>query len=206
MSDRVVHLVDDDPAVRKSIAFMLKTAGYQVRVYESGLEFLKAAKGAEPGCILLDIRMPAMDGLETQQALLDCGIVFPVIMMTGHGDVPLSVQAMRAGAVDFIEKPFEKSILIAAIEESFSRLGRTAGSQQRASDARNRLQILSPRERQVLNGLADGLPNKTIAYDLGISARTVEIHRANLMAKLEARSLSDVLRLAFLASEYSEPS
>lgn len=201
--DRLVHLVDDDEAVRRSAGFMLKTSGFRVRAFESGDELMKNAASLDPGCILLDIRMPGMDGLDVQAALKERGIGLPVIIMTGHGDVTLAVQAMKAGAVDFIEKPFEKAVLLGAIEQAFERLKRSAAAKERAKDARVRLQALTPREREVLNGLAQGLPNKTIAYDLGISPRTVEIHRANLMTKLEVRSLSEALRIAFAAQEAS---
>ena len=196
-----VYLIDDEPAVRRSIGFMLKTSGFEVHPYESGFEFLKAASSLEPGCILLDIRMPGMDGLELQEALRQKGITHPVVIMTGHGDVSLAVQAMKAGAADFIEKPFEKAVLLEAIGIAVDRMKRSAASRDRASDAAVRLQVLTPRERDVLDGLAQGLPNKTIAYDLGISPRTVEIHRANLMTKLKVRSLSDALRIAFAAQE-----
>lgn len=202
MSDeRLIHLVDDDEAIRRSAGFMLKTSGFRVETYESGVELLKDAAKLEPGCILLDIRMPGMDGLEVQQALKDKGVTLPVIIMTGHGDVSLAVQAMKAGAIDFIEKPFEKALLMSAVEQAFDRLSRAETQRDRAEDAAVRLQSLTPREREVLDGLARGLPNKTIAYDLGISARTVEIHRANLMTKLEVRSLSEALRIAFAAEE-----
>jgi len=162
---------------------------------------LKTAPELEPGCILLDIRMPGMDGLEVQEALRSKGVTLPVIIMTGHGDVSLAVQAMKAGAVDFIEKPFEKAVLISAIDQALDQLKRSAASRERSDEALVRLQALTPREREVLDGLAKGLPNKTIAYDLGISPRTVEIHRANLMSKLGARSLSEALRLAFAAQQ-----
>ena len=197
---RLVHLVDDDAAVRRSAGFMLKTSSFQVRTYESGLELLKNAAGLETGCILLDIRMPGMDGLDVQQSLKEKGVALPVIIMTGHGDVSLAVKAMKAGAIDFIEKPFEKAVLLAAIEQGLERLERSELSGERATDAAVRLQALTPREREVLDGLAQGLPNKSIAYDLGISPRTVEIHRANLMTKLGVRSLSEALRIAFAAS------
>jgi two-component system response regulator FixJ len=198
---RLVHLVDDDEAIRRSVGFMLKTSGFHVRTYESGVELLKAAPNLEPGCVLLDIRMPGMDGLETQAALRDKGVTLPVIIMTGHGDVSLAVQAMKSGAVDFIEKPFEKAVLLSSIELGIDRLKRAAGNQDRADEASVRLHALTPRERDVLEGLARGLPNKTIAYDLGISPRTVEIHRANLMSKLGVRSLSEALRIAFAAQD-----
>ena len=142
-----------------------------------------------------------MDGLQVQQALRDKGIALPVVIMTGHGDVTLAVQAMKAGAVDFIEKPFEKAVLLDAIQLAFERLNRSQAAKERASEAHVRLQALTQREREVLDGLAQGLPNKTIAYDLGISPRTVEIHRANLMTKLEVRSLSEALRIAFAAQD-----
>ena len=197
----VVHVVDDDDSVRRSVGFMLKTSGYSVKTYASGSELLKSTKDLAGGCILLDIRMPGMDGLEVQQALQDRGITLPVIIMTGHGDVPLSVRAMKAGAIDFIEKPFEKEVLVRAIEDAFATLSRSGTRRDRAGEAIVRLQVLTAREREVLDGLAQGLPNKTIAYDLGISPRTVEIHRANVMTKLGVRSLSEALRLAFAAQE-----
>ena len=196
---RTVHLVDDDAAIRRSVGFMLKTSGHRVETYESGSALLRQARELEPGCILLDIRMPGMDGLEVQQVLHDKGVSLPVIIMTGHGDVALAVKAMKAGAVDFIQKPFEKEVLLRSLEEGYRRLLRNEATGDRARNAVVRLQALTARERDVLNGLADGLPNKTIAYDLGISPRTVEIHRANLMAKLGARSLSEALRIAFAA-------
>jgi two-component system response regulator FixJ len=200
-TDKTVHVVDDDDSVRRSVGFMLKTSGYKVKPYSSGAELLKEAKSLDPGCILLDIRMAGMDGLEVQQSLQEKGITLPVIIMTGHGDVPLSVRAMKAGAIDFIEKPFEKEVLLTAIEDGFAALGRAGSRRDRAEDAVLRLQVLTSREREVLDGLAQGLPNKTIAYDLGISPRTVEIHRANVMSKLGVRSLSEALRLAFAAQE-----
>lgn len=195
----LVHLVDDDEAIRRSAGFMLKTSGFQVRAYVSGVELLKSAGSLEKGCILLDIRMPGMDGLQVQEKLQATGVALPVVIMTGHGDVALAVQAMKAGAVDFIEKPFEKAVLLAALEEGFRRLDRAEATGDRVRDAATRLQALTPREREVLDGLARGLPNKTVAYELGISARTVEIHRANVMTKLGARSFSEALRIAFAA-------
>ena len=197
---RVVHLVDDDAAIRRSVGFMLKTSGHRVESYQSGTDLLKASNNLDQGCILLDIRMPEMDGLEVQQALQERGVSLPVIIMTGHGDVTLAVRAMKAGAVDFIEKPFEKEALLGSLEEGYRRLSRKEATDDRARDALVRLQALTPRERDVLDGLAEGLPNKTIAYDLGISPRTVEIHRANLMSKLVVHSLSEALRIAFAAA------
>ena len=196
---RIIHLVDDEEAIRKSVGFMLKTVGFKVVAYASGVEFLKVVRSADPGCILLDIRMPEMDGLEVQAALAQRGISMPVIVLTGHGDVSFAVRAMRAGAVDFLEKPFEKAALLKAIDEGFSNLDNADARSVGASEAAVRIAALTARERDVLVGLANGYPNKTIAYDLGISARTVEVHRANLMVKLGASSLSEVLRIAFAA-------
>jgi two-component system response regulator FixJ len=195
----LVHLVDDDEAVRRSAGFMLKTAGFRVQSYDSGVALLKDVRTLESGCILLDIRMPEMDGLEVQRALREAGCMLPVIIMTGHGDVPIAVQAMKAGALEFLEKPFEKASLVAALQAGAEQLKESSRAFSRAGEARDRLNILTPRERDVLRGLVSGLPNKTIAYDLGISPRTVEIHRANLMDKLEVRSLSEALRIAFAA-------
>lgn len=196
---RVVHLVDDDAAIRRSVGFMLKTSGHRVESYESGDELLRNRGKLSSGCILLDIRMPGMDGLEVQQALQEKGVMLPVIIMTGHGDVSLAVKAMKAGAVDFIEKPFAKEALLFSLEEAYRRLSHKSLTDDRARDAAVHLKSLTARERDVLDGLAEGLPNKTIAYDLGISPRTVEIHRANLMTKLGVRSLSEALRIAFAA-------
>lgn len=195
----LVHLVDDDEAIRRSAGFMLKTSGFKVLAYESGVELLKNVRALEPGAILLDIRMPQMDGLEVQRALQEQGCRLPVVIMTGHGDVTVAVQAMKAGAIDFIEKPFEKQTLLSALSSASERLSDAQEGGNRAEQARVRLNVLTARERDVLEGLVKGLPNKTIAYDLGISPRTVEIHRANLMDKLEVRSLSEALRIAFAA-------
>lgn len=196
---RVIHLVDDEEAIRKSASFMLRTSGYTVQTYASGVEFLKGARTAELGCVLLDVRMPEMDGLEVQAAMAGRGIIMPVVVLTGHGDVSIAVQAMKGGAVDFLEKPFEKASLLDAISRAFDRIDNAGIRAAEASDALVRIAALTPRERDVLDGLAQGYPNKTIAYDLGISSRTVEVHRANVMEKLAVRSLSDALRIAFAA-------
>lgn len=201
MIEKIVYLVDDEEAIRRSAGFMLRTSGHRVEAFESGDAFLKAARDLEPGCILLDIRMPGTDGMAVQQALNAYGITMPVVIMTGHGDITLAVRAMKAGAVDFIEKPFEKAVLMSALDLAWMRLERSDRQAVRAEEAAVRLKILTPRERDVLDGLVEGLPNKTIAYDLGISPRTVEIHRANVMAKLEVKSLSEALRIAFAARD-----
>lgn len=200
MSDsRVVHLVDDEEAIRKSAGFVLSRAGYKVQPYGSGAEFLKQARAAPRGCVLLDVRMPEMDGLQVQAAMADRGIDMPVIVLTGHGDVTIAVQAMKAGAVEFLEKPFEKAALLAALERAFLRLERNDNRELEQREALTRIAALTPREREILEGLSKGYPNKTIAYDLGCSSRTVEVHRASLMHKLAVHSLSDLLRIAFAA-------
>lgn len=197
--NRLIHIIDDDDAIRRSASFMLKTSGFKVETWSSGTDFLKEVRHIEHGCILLDVRMPDMDGLEVQQALNERGITMPVIVLTGHGDISISVRAMKAGAVDFIEKPFDKAVLMEAIAAAFERIERADSIAARAAAASVLVGALTAREREVLEGLAEGLPNKTIAYDLGISPRTVEVHRANIMSKLQARSLSDALRVAFAA-------
>lgn len=201
MSDnlRVVHIVDDDDAIRQSVGFMLKKAGYAVETYPAGTAFLKAASPEIPGCVLLDVRMPDIDGFEVQVRLAERGISIPVIMLTGHGDVTLAVRAIKAGAIEFLEKPFERIALLAAVEIALEQASRTGREQLASADAVVKLGVLTARERDVLDGMVLGRPNKLIAYDLDIATRTVEVHRANLMEKLKARSLSDVLRIAFAA-------
>jgi len=198
-ADRVVHLVDDEEAIRKSAGFVLSRAGYKVHPHNSGVEFLKQAKHAPIGCVLLDVRMPDMDGLEVQRVMADRGINMPVIVLTGHGDVTTAVQAMKAGAVEFLEKPFEKASLLDALERAFGRLEQHDKREIEEREARTKIAALTPREREILEGLAKGYPNKTIAYDLGCSSRTVEVHRASLMQKLDVHSLSDLLRIAIAA-------
>jgi len=195
----IVYIVDDDDAVRRSAGFMLKTSGFEVHAYASGVDFLKEAKRLAPGCVLLDVRMPEMDGLEVQQKMNAQGVAMPVIVLTGHGDVATAVEAMKGGATDFIEKPFEKASLLDAIGRGAERIGRKEVAAESEHDAKLRIAALTPREQDVLRELVRGHPNKTIAYDLGISPRTVEVHRANVMSKLGVRSLSDALRIAFAA-------
>ncbi|MEZ0495749.1 response regulator transcription factor [Sphingomonas sp. IW22] len=194
-----VHIVDDDEAIRQSVGFMLRKADYGVETYASGVQFLKAATREMRGCVLLDVRMPEIDGLEVQARLAEHGIMLPIIILTGHGDVALAVRAVKAGAIEFLEKPFERTALLAAIDEALRQSGRNDRSQLAAAEATVRLAALTARERDVLDGMVLGRPNKLIAFDLGIATRTVEVHRANLMEKLSAHSLSDVLRIAFAA-------
>ncbi len=199
MADYPVYLIDDDDAVRRSVGFMLKTSGHKVESYADGVGFLKDSRSLEPGCVLLDIQMPQMTGLEVQEELRQRGVPFPVIVMTGHGDVDVAIKAMKAGAIDFIEKPFEKEEMISAIGEAFNKLNDNDVKSKRREEAQVLINGLTDRERDVLEGLAMGHPNKTIGYDLGISSRTVEIHRSNLMKKLGVFNLSDLLRIAFAA-------
>ena len=198
-SEGVVHVVDDDDAMRDSLAFLLDCAGLEVRTYESALAFLDHIAGMERGCIVTDVRMPGMSGLELVQRLNEQGVKDPVIVITGHGDVPLAVQAMKAGVSDFIEKPFADDQLLGAIRTALARGSGQRQEEEEKSRIAGRLASLSQREREVLEGLVDGKPNKVIAFDLGISARTVEIYRANLMTKMQAGSLSELVRMALLA-------
>ncbi|MES3097333.1 response regulator transcription factor [Sphingomonas aerolata] len=198
-TSRVVHVVDDDPAIRQSVGFLLRKAGYAVETHVAGTQFLKHVTREARGCVLLDVRMPDIDGLEVQATLAQRGIALPVIMLTGHGDVALAVRAIKAGAIEFLEKPFERATLLAAIETALAKAARIGRDQLAAAEARVLLAALTPRERDVLDGMVLGRPNKLIAFDLDIATRTVEVHRANLMEKLMARSLSDVLRIAFAA-------
>lgn len=199
MSDAVVHIVDDDAAVRDSIAFSLGTADLNTRTFESAIALLEALPGIEPGCIITDVRMPEMNGIELVRRLKQLHAPHPVIMITGHADVPLAIEAMKAGVVDFLEKPFEDDALLDAVRRALDL--RAESEQQDASLAavQKRLDTLSTREREVLDGLVAGRANKVIAYDLGISPRTVEVYRANVMTKMEARSLSELVRMTVLA-------
>ncbi len=196
--NQVVHVVDDDADVRQSLAFLLSTAGHAVRVYDSAIAFLDAADEAQEGCLVTDIRMPGMDGLELQRRLKAMGLGLPVIVITGHGDIQLAVEAMKAGAVDFIEKPFNDEALLGAIDFALARQVKNVQHEAQIAGIRSRLKSLTEREQQVLGGLVAGKPNKIIAYDLGISARTVEVYRANVMTKMQADSLSELVRMVLL--------
>jgi len=197
-ASQVVHVIDDDVAVRQSLSFLLSTAGFAVRVHESATGFLEALPATQVGCIVTDVRMPEMDGLELPRRLRARGIAVPVIVITGHGDISLAVEAMKSGAVDFIEKPFDDEVLLGAIRSALARRAEHAKGETRTAEVRNRLELLSAREREVLDGLVAGKANKVIAYDLGISPRTVEVYRANVMTKMQADSLSDLVRMVVL--------
>ena len=199
----IVHVIDDDADVRQSLAFLLSTVGLAVRVHDSATSFLKDLAEFQDGCIVTDVRMPGMDGIELQRRLRSDGNAIPVIVITGHGDIALAVDAMKAGAVDFIEKPFDDEVLLGAIRAALARRAGTRERDGQAAETRARVKLLSERERQVLDGLVAGKPNKIIAYELDISPRTVEIYRANVMTKMQADSLSALVRMALLADNLS---
>jgi two-component system response regulator FixJ len=192
-----VHVVDDDEAMRDSLAFMLEMNGFTPVLHESADAFLSVDPAAREGCVLTDVRMPGMSGLELARHLNNQGVPLPVIVMTGHGDIPLAVEAMKAGVVDFIEKPFSDEVLVGALKSAIDRP--RPGSDQNRQEALDRLADLSPRERDVLAGVVAGKANKVIAFDLEISARTVEIYRANMMAKTGARNMAELMRIAMAA-------
>jgi two-component system response regulator FixJ len=196
--ERTVHVVDDDAGVRRSLERLLSSAGFAAVSYPTPEAFLEAAPGLAAGCILLDVQMPGMDGLMLQAELRARGGGLPVIVMTGHGDVARAVRAMKAGAADFIEKPFNDEILVAAIEAALGKVGHV-GRDRDAAAAAQRIATLSPREREVLEGLVSGRSNKEIAFDLGISIRTVEVHRSRMMERLDVRQFAEAVRLAVLA-------
>jgi two-component system response regulator FixJ len=198
-SDAMVHVIDDDEAARHSLAFLLGTAKIAVKTYESATAFLDSLADVKSGCIITDVRMPGMSGIELLHKLKDLGVAVPVIVVTGHGDVPLAVEAMKIGAADFIEKPFDDEVMLQAVRSACERQSSKDKHQAERAEIDSRLASLSNREREVLEGLVRGLANKQIAFDLGISPRTVEIYRANLMTKMEASSLSDLVRMALLA-------
>ncbi len=197
-NEPVVHIVDDDAAIRDSLAFLLDTANVVSRTYESAAALLARAPNLEPGCIVTDVRMPDMNGLEMVRRLAEIGVRHPVIVMTGHADVPLAIEAVRAGVKDFIEKPFDDDALLASIRAAIAGQAQAAEQAGRDTELRERLASLSSRERQVLDGLVAGHANKVIAFDLEISPRTVEVYRANVMTKMQARSLSELVRMTIL--------
>jgi len=195
-ADAIVHVIDDDAAVRESIEFLLRASGITAKTYDSALAFLNALPTVEPGCIITDVRMPGISGIDLLRRLGEMHIKMPVIVITGHGDVPLAVEAMKVGAVDFIEKPFEEELLLVSVRSALNRSRETASREAERTELQARLSMLTNRERDVLNGLVAGKANKIIAFDLDISPRTVEIYRANVMTKMEAASLSELVRMA----------
>ena len=201
---KLVHVVDDDEGVRRSLDFLLSNAGYEVCRWCSAEDFLKGADKMVPACAMIDIRMPNMTGLELQKEMKTQGFAFPVIVLSGHGDIAMAVKAMQEGAIDFLEKPADRQKLLESLRNAFATINDTEEQRSRADWATTQLGRLTMREQEVLDGLACGYPNKTIAYDLGISARTVEVYRANVMEKLRVNSFADALRIAFAAGLGSE--
>ncbi len=194
-TDTVVHIVDDEEAVRNSLAFLLSSAGFAVRVHDSATAFLGIAGKIGNGCLITDLRMPDMDGVELLRRLRAADTMLPAIVITGHGDVQMAVEAMKNGAIDFIEKPFSDDVLIESITRAAGRAAERVQSDAALTQVRQRVASLSERERQVLKGVVAGQPNKTIALELGISPRTVEVYRAGLMGKMQARSLPELVRM-----------
>ena len=204
--DQTIFVVDDDEAVRDSLGALLESAGFEVETFSSGADFLDRLDPKRGGCIVLDVRMPGLSGLEIQEKLTEKRITLPVIIITGHGDVPIAVQAIKAGAMDFIEKPFGDDVILESVGRALERARRNKRDASSAVEIEARMARLTPRERDVLEQLVIGNPNKIIAHKLGISPRTVEIHRARVIEKMEARSLSHLVRLALTAGVVPEDS
>ena len=194
----IVHVIDDDEALRDSLTFLLRTADLEVMSHSTAAAFLESLPLKGLTCIITDVRMPGLSGIDLLRRVKELGIEVPVIVITGHGDVPLAVEAMRFGAVDFLEKPFDDEILLQSVRAALRQQAGAAKRQSERAEIEGRLATLSPRERDVLGGLVAGRANKQIAFDLGISPRTVEIYRANLMDKMQAGSLSDLVRMALI--------
>ena len=201
----LVHVVDDDAAVRNSLNLLLESAGMSVRTYNSATAFLAAMPTLGPGCVLTDVRMPGLDGLELQRRLAGFGARLPVIVMTGHGDVPIAVEALKVGAADFLEKPFDDAQLLAAVTSALAASQQKRDEENAVAQITARIATLTPREREVLDRLVAGQPNKTIAYDLGSSPRTVEVHRARVMEKMGVRSLPELVRITIAAEQAATP-
>lgn len=200
----LVHVVDDEEAIRKSLDFLLTSAGYEVMRWEGPEAFLKAADRMQQACAMIDVRMPGIDGFELHREMQRQGFDFPVIVLSGHGDIAMAVAAMQAGALDFLEKPIDRQHLLDAVGAAFETIRDSENKLERENRAKTLLGRLTSREHEVLDGLACGYPNKTIAYDLGISSRTVEVYRANVMDKLGVHSFASALRIAFAAGLGSE--
>jgi two-component system, LuxR family, response regulator FixJ len=198
-ADAIVHVIDDDEAVRQSLEFLLRTAGVTARTYDSAAAFLNALPTIETGCVITDVRMPGISGIELLRRLDELQVKLPVIVITGHGDVPLAVEAMKSGAIDFFEKPYEDELLLGSVRSALDRSQQNASRDSKQAEVEARLATLTNREREVLQGLVAGKPNKIIAFDLAISPRTVEIYRANVMTKMAAASLSELVRMALVS-------
>ena len=200
----VVHIIDDDEALRESLAFLLRSAGIESKTYAGAKAFLDKLPDLSLSCVITDVRMPGISGIDLLRRLKELKINAPVIVVTGHGDVALAVDAMKIGAMDFLEKPFDDEVLLSSVEAALRRRGGEIKRDSERADVESRVAALSPRERDVLGGLVAGRANKQIAFDLGISPRTVEIYRANLMDKMKAASLSDLVRMALVAGVLGE--
>ena len=198
-SSGIVHVIDDDDAARDSLEFLLRSARLQVQTYDSAKNFLTQISGAAGGCIITDVRMPEINGIELLRKVREMNLQTPVIVITGHADVPLAVEAMRAGAIEFLEKPYDDEVLLAAVHTALGQAHEQSSQGNEKQALHERLSSLSTREREVLEGLVAGKPNKLIAFDLGISPRTVEIYRANVMTKMQAGSLSELVRMALVS-------
>lgn len=201
MSDqKVVHLIDDDAAVRDAVGLLLRTEGFKVNTYDSALAFLKSAAGQADGCVVTDVRMPEMNGIALIAKMREDRISIPVVVLTAHADVALAVEAMKLGAIDLLEKPFEDEALLAAVSAALERRSAQDNRSKETLEARNRLATLTRRENEILAGLLKGSSNKVIAHDLGISTRTAEVHRANIMAKMRAGNLAELVKMALAAN------
>jgi two-component system response regulator FixJ len=198
-ADAMVHVIDDDEAVRQSLEFLLRAAGVTARTYDSAAAFLNALPAIETGCVITDVRMPGISGIELLRRLSEMQVKLPVIVITGHADVPLAVEAMKNGAIDFLEKPYEDELLLGSVRSALDRSQQSAARDAKRAEVETRLASLTSREREVLEGLVAGKPNKIIAFDLAISPRTVEIYRANVMTKMAAASLSELVRMALVS-------
>lgn len=203
-ASKLVHVIDDDDALRDSLRFLLASAKFDVETYESATAFLAALPQIKGGCIVTDVRMPRLSGIELLRKLKSMSIDLPVIVMTGHGDIALAVEAMKEGAIEFLEKPFDDEVMLKAVRVALDRYGKEATKEAEKAEIREKLSSLSQREREVLGGLIAGHPNKVIALDLKISPRTVEIYRAHVMTKMNADSLSDLVRMSLLVGLFEK--
>jgi two-component system response regulator FixJ len=202
-TQRIVHLIDDDAAVRDAVGLLLRTEGFKVAPYDSALAFLKAAATRAEGCVVTDVRMPEMNGIELMAKMKEERISIPVVVLTAHADVPLAVEAMKLGAADLLEKPFEDEALIAAVNAALERRDAEESRSRESHEIKNRLASLTKRENEILAGLLKGLSNKVIAHELGISIRTAEVHRANIMAKMRAGNLAELVKMALAADSFN---
>ncbi|WP_165356673.1 response regulator transcription factor [Sphingosinicella sp. BN140058] len=196
MQSKIVYVVDDDEQVRQSLAFVLRSAGYRPQLFESGTRFLESYGSLEIGCLVLDVRMPGIDGMELFERLVEEGCRWPIVMMTGHGDIPMAVAAIKQGALDFLEKPFNDEQLIRVISKAFDAMATKDAEAERANGAKAKVESLTRREREVLQQLVDGQSNKQMSQNLGVGVRTVEMHRQNMMTRLGVGSLSEAILMA----------